>query len=293
MRISQLTVRNFRSLVDVDLPLHPLTVVIGPNCSGKTTLMEVLLFLRHAGTGDLKRFFEARGGYQAVLSQVNDRQTVANITITVQAIKPDRRASNSEHTYVIETESNALGYTIADESLRTRCSSDDSKIVFEYEEGKSVKGPNIMGDLREVLGPSEIRATESILTQIQLNKGNKLYNEIPVLRRLLINIKFHTPLHVSARSPVRLPQTLRPQSLPVTIAKTSIQPCIICAPTIQKYIPDTCILMQAMPGLHRLEFPSLGLARLLWHSMIETRASLSIQINCRKAHYASSRCLCC
>ena len=114
--------------------------------------MEVLLFLRHAGTGNLKGFFEARGGYQAVLAHFNNRQTVANMTITVQAIKPDRRASNSEHTYVIETESNALGYTIADESLRTHGSSDDSKIVFEYEEGKSVKGPNIMGDLKRGAG---------------------------------------------------------------------------------------------------------------------------------------------
>jgi len=34
--IEQIQIKGYRSLVDVKLPLHPLTVMIGPNGSGKT-----------------------------------------------------------------------------------------------------------------------------------------------------------------------------------------------------------------------------------------------------------------
>ena len=38
-------VQGFRRLRDVDLPLHPLNVVIGGNGSGKTSLLDVFSLL--------------------------------------------------------------------------------------------------------------------------------------------------------------------------------------------------------------------------------------------------------
>ena len=40
MKLLELRVRDFRSLVDVRLPLRNLTVMIGPNGAGKTALLE-------------------------------------------------------------------------------------------------------------------------------------------------------------------------------------------------------------------------------------------------------------
>ena len=84
MRIQNLTVRNFRSLVNVDVPLHPLNVVIGPNGSGKTALIEVLLLLQRDSQRELTSFFDDRGGFQAVLSQRNGRTSSNRLEVQAE-----------------------------------------------------------------------------------------------------------------------------------------------------------------------------------------------------------------
>ena len=46
MRLLSLSVQNYRSLVDIELPLRDLTVVIGPNGAGKTALLEIFQLLQ-------------------------------------------------------------------------------------------------------------------------------------------------------------------------------------------------------------------------------------------------------
>src|SRR5512143_2842030 len=45
LRLRKLVVRQFRVLETADIELRPLTVVIGPNGSGKTSLLEALSLL--------------------------------------------------------------------------------------------------------------------------------------------------------------------------------------------------------------------------------------------------------
>ena len=52
MHLSRLVIRRFRSLYDVDLALKPLTIIIGPNASGKSNLFKALRFLRDGVAGD-------------------------------------------------------------------------------------------------------------------------------------------------------------------------------------------------------------------------------------------------
>ena len=40
--ISRIRVQNFGSLVDIDVPLGPLTLLIGPNAAGKTMFIRAL-----------------------------------------------------------------------------------------------------------------------------------------------------------------------------------------------------------------------------------------------------------
>ncbi len=61
LRISRLRVKNFRSIAEIDIPLGPLTVLIGANGSGKSNVVDALRFVRDVFT---------RGGYdQAVLDR--------------------------------------------------------------------------------------------------------------------------------------------------------------------------------------------------------------------------------
>src|SRR5215471_12772408 len=54
MRLTRLAIQNFRSLYKIDLLLKPLTIIIGPNASGKSNLFKALRFLQDAVTGDIK-----------------------------------------------------------------------------------------------------------------------------------------------------------------------------------------------------------------------------------------------
>ncbi len=53
--IHQITIKNFKSLCCIkDMPLKPLTLIIGPNASGKSNLLDSLevmqQIVRHKGT---------------------------------------------------------------------------------------------------------------------------------------------------------------------------------------------------------------------------------------------------
>ena len=52
-RFLNLTVRGFRRLAEVDLELHPLTVLIGANGVGKSSLLDTLSILASSAQGNL------------------------------------------------------------------------------------------------------------------------------------------------------------------------------------------------------------------------------------------------
>lgn len=72
-RLSRLTASEFRSLRDVDVPLGSLTVLVGPNGSGKTSVLDALRFLATTVRVDLASAIDAWGGYERVKRQGTDR----------------------------------------------------------------------------------------------------------------------------------------------------------------------------------------------------------------------------
>lgn len=66
MLIKRLEVKGFKSLRDVVWEPGPLTVVIGPNGSGKTNLLYTLDLLKHSSTGTLEDAIQRIGGVHSV-----------------------------------------------------------------------------------------------------------------------------------------------------------------------------------------------------------------------------------
>ncbi len=64
--ITRLVVKNYRSLLDVDVILRPLTVLVGENGSGKSNLIDVLRFVRDALSRSLEEAVLMRGGMSAI-----------------------------------------------------------------------------------------------------------------------------------------------------------------------------------------------------------------------------------
>ena len=60
--IRRIAVRGYKSLRDVDLELHPLTVVIGPNAAGKSNLLDAIGLLSGTAAEDLQSAFTGHRG---------------------------------------------------------------------------------------------------------------------------------------------------------------------------------------------------------------------------------------
>src|SRR5262249_37640541 len=61
--------RNFKALRDVELELDRFTVLVGPNASGKTSVLEGLHHLTRLASTDPKRVFAGRSGRGVVGSR--------------------------------------------------------------------------------------------------------------------------------------------------------------------------------------------------------------------------------
>ena len=64
--ITRVWARNFRSIEYAELELGPLTVLAGPNASGKSNLMDVLAFLGDTVRLGLETAITRRGGIDSI-----------------------------------------------------------------------------------------------------------------------------------------------------------------------------------------------------------------------------------
>lgn len=80
--IRRIKVKGFRSLADVDIPLGRLTVLVGPNGSGKTNALNVLRLLAATIRFDLVSAVEDFGGYSGILRADG---TASKVVIEVEA----------------------------------------------------------------------------------------------------------------------------------------------------------------------------------------------------------------
>ena len=78
--ITRIVVKNYRSLLDVDVALTPLTVFVGKNAAGKSNLIEVLHFVRDGLMYGFDRAVTAHGGIRSILCWFVDE----NEPITIQ-----------------------------------------------------------------------------------------------------------------------------------------------------------------------------------------------------------------
>lgn len=59
---SRVEARHYRCLKRVDVQLEPFNILIGPNASGKSTLIDTIGFLKDALESDVEEAVRRRGG---------------------------------------------------------------------------------------------------------------------------------------------------------------------------------------------------------------------------------------
>lgn len=82
-RITRVWAKNFRSIRELDLELGPLTVLVGPNASGKSNVMDVLRFISDALRSGLDDAIEDRGGIRSIRRRSQGR--VGDIELGIEA----------------------------------------------------------------------------------------------------------------------------------------------------------------------------------------------------------------
>src|SRR5580658_3406354 len=88
VRFGQLSIQGFRRLQDVRLSLRPLSVMIGANGTGKTSILDVLSLLASSAQGRLNSSISELSGLANVLTYDRAEQFELGITMEVPGHEP-------------------------------------------------------------------------------------------------------------------------------------------------------------------------------------------------------------
>ena len=108
-RFSKLRIRGFRRLYDVRLPLRPLSVMIGANGTGKTSILDVLSLLANSAQGKLHDAITNLSALPNLLTYDHASDLRLEISMTVQGYEP------LEYSLVLKPQN--VSYLINEEQL--------------------------------------------------------------------------------------------------------------------------------------------------------------------------------
>ena len=192
-----------------EFPLEPLNVLIGPNASGKSNLIEALSILAGA-PGDIQMPILRGGGVAEWLWKGAEKTPTATVDVTLTY---DRNLSS----YALPTRyrlsfTDILGtFQIVDEVLESAMPIGSNDLYYHYREGRpiiSVKGKN--GDTRD-LEYETIIHNQSILSQL---RDPYSYAELTSVGSLFRSVGFYDDMYFGRNALSRLPQQANlPQSV--------------------------------------------------------------------------------
>ncbi len=244
----RITIEGYRRLyrVQVDMRLRPLTVMIGANGVGKTSLLEIFLLLAASAKGQLQSKISDLSG----LNEIVTRDKTNNLAISLCMSVPNYASLD----YRLELVPKGLSYEIALETL-TQQNNPSAFEPFKHIDSRGLDVKYFSPENQKLLRPNwEHNPFETSLSQVP-----KMYQEPENLRKRLASCTFYGALNVASKSPVRLPQSMRPSTLPGSNGEDLVS-CLYylreTEPDRFEIIEDT--LAAAFPDFERLGFPPVA-----------------------------------
>jgi predicted ATPase len=281
---TRLRVQGFRRLADVEIELRPLCVAIGANGCGKTSLLDVFSLLASSARGELEDAVKGLGGLTSCLTRDGRNQVaveVAHQTPCENAALMQRMGDQLE--YHIGLDDFGFESAIADEWLLSKPINGGPAIDLIRRKGKDVSYLDTpfpfslsVDDNGTVKSPEFLRPNwpQSVDETALVQAPRHLYT-IGWFRDVLASCTYFKTVDVGPRSPIRLPQPLRPAQLPGKDGEDLLS----CLYTMREQhrdryetIEDT--LRAAFRSFEKLELPLVasGMVALGWKDANFTRA---------------------
>ena len=200
---------------NASLSLEPLNVLIGPNASGKSNLIEALSLLA-AAPGNLQEPIRLGGGVSEWLWKGADRVPTAAIDVIVTY--PFATLPGTSLRYCLSFTGNAWLFELVDEVVenggQTKVDDGQPDIYYQYSLQQERPVINVFNTTPEnrflpLLQGNDIRPDQSILSQ---RRDPFTYPELTYLANQFGRIRFYGEWNVGRYAPVRLPQ--RPDAYP-------------------------------------------------------------------------------
>lgn len=267
-RFLKLTVKGFRRLAEVDLQLRPLTVLIGANGVGKSSLLDALSILASSAQGNLNAAISEMSGLAAMMTY--DRASEVGFGISMTG------ANHQPLDYLLSLRAQGTAYLIDRETLHLKpqtflfygedpADTSDAKTAqqgretspqpFHYIDSRGTDIKYYEVDQGKLVRPNwEHNPLESSLSQVP-----KMFRAPEEFRQRLASSTFYHVLNVEPRSPVRLPQAMRPAPLPGKNGEDLVSSLYYlreAEPDRFEAVEDS--LKAAFPGFKRLDFPPVA-----------------------------------
>jgi predicted ATPase len=244
-RLENILIEGFRRLQHVDIEMRNLMVMIGANGSGKTSFLDAISLLSASAQGNLTETLQQKGS----LNQILTRGRAGRIKIIASVKVPEKQPLKYDFTLSPTRTSHAV---MTETLIQQQNPNIPEPFVYIDSLGLNVRYYQDGVGLQQPTW--EHNPLETSLSQVP-----KMYREPENLRKALAACTYYGALDVSEKSPIRLPQAMRPAKLPGANGETLVSCLYDLRETNQdrfEMIED--VISTAFPDFERLNFPPVA-----------------------------------
>lgn len=133
-QITKVWARNFRSIAETSVDLDRLTVLVGPNASGKSNVLDILRFIEDALRFDLEAAISPRHGPEAIQRQAKEGQS-SEIELGLTVIERGKLGSYTlDYGFVLAIDADG-GFSVRQERVLVQPNSLGRSFEFRIEDG--------------------------------------------------------------------------------------------------------------------------------------------------------------